>query len=120
MLLDQGAMTVTELAAALGMTHAGAIKASRQLIDAGLVERMADPGDRRRKPLGLTREGRKSAAEARRFIELARHAYVALFEEIGVDLYSAIQAMNAALDRQGFDQRLAEAAAQIARTTPQA
>lgn len=115
LLLDQKPRTVTELAAALKMTHAGAIKASRLLVDAGLVERGTDPEDARRKPLALTAAGREAAIETRRFLDPVRAAYADLFEEIGVDVYAAVVALDAALDRKSFDARLADAAARIAR-----
>lgn len=113
LLLEQKPRPVTDLASALGMTHAGAIKASGALIEAGLVRRGSDPADRRRKPLALTAEGHAAARETRGFIEPVRLAYADLFEEIGTDVLAAIEALDAALDRKDFDQRLTEAAARI-------
>ncbi|MEQ8405368.1 MAG: MarR family transcriptional regulator [Oceanicaulis sp.] len=113
MLLDQKPRTVTELASALRMTHAGAIKAAGLLINAELVERTGDPADRRRKVLSLTPAGRNAARETALFLELVRAAYGTLFEEIGVDLYAAVAKLDKALDQKSFDQRLEEAALSI-------
>lgn len=110
MLLDQKPRTVTELAAALRMTHAGAIKAAGLLIDAGLVERTGDPSDRRRKVLSLTRAGQDAARETAEFLEMVRAVYASLFKEIGVDVYVAVGALEQALDRKSFDKRLEESA----------
>lgn len=109
LLLADREQSVTELARALGMTHAGAIKAVQTLEKEGLAVRRDDPCDGRRKIIGLTEQGRSAAQEADAFMKRARAAYQTLFEEIGVDLYAAITAANAALDRADFGARLAAA-----------
>ena len=113
-LLDDRAYTVTELAAALGMSHAGAIKAVNALVKAQLVERGRDPDDKRRKPLTLTQAGRTAARETRALLEPTRAVYAQLFEEVGADLDAGVRAMHAALDRRSFAERLKDEAGERA------
>ncbi|MEM1080362.1 MAG: MarR family transcriptional regulator [Pseudomonadota bacterium] len=110
MLLSEQALTVTELASALGISHVGAIKAIDGLIKADLVQRTQDPDDGRRKPLTLSKAGETAVEETRAFMEVARATYQALFEEIGTDAYRVISDLNEALDRRSFRLRLAEQA----------
>ena len=91
MLLARASQTVTELAQRLGVTHAAVIKTERMLEKLGLVERGQDAGDARRKPLCLTAR--------------VSRVYAGLFDEIGVDLFAAARAFDAALDREGFAER---------------
>jgi len=106
-LLNQADQSVTELAPRLGVTHAAVIKTARQLEALGLVERRADPGDARRKPLSLTAEGREEAALILSYMDRAARVYRGLFEEAGMDLFKGMQALNAALDRESFSARMA-------------
>jgi len=48
----------------LGVTKQAAAKVVASLVDEGLVERRADPGDRRAAVLGLTPDGRRFLADA--------------------------------------------------------
>jgi len=107
--LRAGPATVTELAQMLGVSHATAIKNTRTLAELGLVTRGVDKKDARRRPLSLTPQGEDAAREADRFMRRARTAYREIFAEIGADAYAALAAMEAALDRKGFDVRLREA-----------
>lgn len=53
-----------ELARAIGITEASLTTTVRQLEQAGLVERLADEGDRRANRLHLTQEGARIARKA--------------------------------------------------------
>ncbi|MEA1942725.1 MAG: MarR family transcriptional regulator [Pseudomonadota bacterium] len=108
MLLSRDSRTVTELAQRLGVTHAGVIKTVRLLDGLGLVERGQDDGDARRKPLRLTARGEEQAGRIAAFMERANAVYAGLFEEIGADMFQLACAMDAALDREGFAERIAK------------
>lgn len=108
MLLARASQTVTELAQRLGVTHAAIIKTERTLEKLGLVERGQDDGDARRKPLCLTAQGRAEAARIADFMARVNRVYAELFDEIGVDLFAAARAFDAALDREGLAARLAK------------
>ena len=108
MLLSRDSRTVTELAQRLGVTHAGVIKTEKLLGGLGLVERGQDDGDARRKPLRLTAKGRAEAERIAAFMARANRVYAGLFEEIGADMFQLACAMDAALDREGFAERIAK------------
>jgi DNA-binding MarR family transcriptional regulator len=105
-LLARSDQSVTELARRLGVTHAAVIKTARALDALGFLARGEDPGDARRKPLGLTSAGRAEAARIERYMADAGEVLAGLFDEAGVDLFAAVQAFDAALDREGFASRM--------------
>lgn len=104
--LQEEALTVTEIAARLGVTHAAVIKQSKPLLAARLIARKQDAADRRRMPLSLTEKGRREAAKVVSFMKAAQRVYQNLFEEVGADLFEAILRFDAALDRAPFNQRM--------------
>lgn len=104
--LQEEALTVTEIAGRLGVTHAAVIKQSKPLLDARLIARRQDAADRRRMPLSLTDRGRREAAKVVLFMKAAQQVYQDLFKEVGADMFEAILRFDAALDRTPFDQRM--------------
>ncbi|MFZ5814776.1 MAG: MarR family winged helix-turn-helix transcriptional regulator [Bacillota bacterium] len=66
MLEERGESTVSEVAAHLGMSVAGATGLIDRLVRAGLVERRRDESDRRLVFVTLSPAGREGLAEARR------------------------------------------------------
>lgn len=101
-------LSVTEIAANIGVTHAAVIKQTRPLIDQGYVARKQDAADRRRMPLSLTAKGAREAARAVAFMEAAGSTYQDIFDEIGTDLFQAVIQFESALDRVSFNKRLLE------------
>jgi DNA-binding MarR family transcriptional regulator len=65
--LDGERLTVSQLAARLGMTKQGAAKIVNEMRDRGYVERSADAADARVRRLDLSSRGRAALAAARRF-----------------------------------------------------
>ncbi|GAA1145733.1 hypothetical protein GCM10009651_32760 [Microbacterium natoriense] len=80
--------TITELAAALGMTQQGASKQVRDLAELGYVERLAVPGDQRSRRVRLTDSGRA-------MIDSARAART----EIEADVLARVGAENVAASK---------------------
>ena len=105
-LLAERERSVTEIAQAVGQTHAAVIKNMKPLAARGLVERLEDASDARRKPYGLSARGRETAAVLDHLLKAGAAAYRELFEEIGIDLYDAIQRTDEALQRQSMKQRM--------------
>ncbi|WP_394692462.1 MarR family winged helix-turn-helix transcriptional regulator [Hyphobacterium sp.] len=105
-LLAERERSVTEIALAVGQTHAGVIKNMKPLAESGLVTRFDDNSDGRRKPYGLTPKGRNIAGELDHLLKAGAAAYRELFEEIGIDLYDAVLRADAALKRQSMSQRM--------------
>ncbi len=104
-LLAAEPMGVSELAERLGVTHAAAIKNTRALLEQKLIERCEDISDARRRPLYLTLQGRACVTDVVEFVKIAQCVYADLFEEVGVDLHEAMLKMEAALKREGFNER---------------
>jgi len=104
-LLAGGDQSVTELAKRLGVTHAAVIKTARTLDGLGFLGRGDDPADARRKPLGLTADGRREAALVATYMTRVSEVYREMFDEIGVDLFAAVCAFEGALQREGFASR---------------
>lgn len=58
-LAREQALTVSELAAHLGVSHAAVSQVRQALAQRGLIQSLADPGDTRRRTLSLSPEGRR-------------------------------------------------------------
>jgi len=76
--LDDGPLTLRELAEAMGSDAPAATSAVNALEQKGLVERRPHPEDRRAKIVSLTADGRRTLGAARRFIETAPEAFAEL------------------------------------------
>jgi len=111
-LLADGDQSVTELAKRLGVTHAAVIKTARALDRLGFLGRGDDPADARRKPLGLTADGRREAALIATYMARVSAVYRDVFEESGVDLFAAACAFEGALQRESFAARFNRAGTQ--------
>lgn len=115
LLLDrQGPHSVTEIAGRIRLSHPLIIKLVAQLEGAGLVETLADPTDRRRRPIALTPFGRQQVARTEAASAVISAAYRELFAEVGVDLLDAAQRAEAAVIREPFTARLRRLAARSA------
>jgi len=64
MQLEKGSLSLGDIADALQVDRPYATVLVNQLEEIGLVERTADPGDRRRKVVALTAAGRRAMREA--------------------------------------------------------
>jgi DNA-binding MarR family transcriptional regulator len=105
-LLAERERTVTEIAVAVGQTHAAVIKNMKPLAEGGLVTRYDDRSDGRRKPYGLTGKGQEIAGQTDHLLKAAANAYDELFEEIGIDLYDAVMRADGALRRRSMQERM--------------
>lgn len=108
-LLKREAMTVTEIAQHLGVTHAAVIKHSRVLEEMGLIERSRDPRDARRRPFALSDQGRAEAARIDDFMAKAARLYQALFDDIGIDVFEGLRRMESGLADRDFATRMRDA-----------
>jgi DNA-binding MarR family transcriptional regulator len=78
--------TTADIARALGQPHQLATQRVDLLTGMGIIERISDPDDARRKLLRLTSEGRDQFTVLTGRLEKAGQAFEALFVEIGCDL----------------------------------
>jgi DNA-binding MarR family transcriptional regulator len=96
------------LALASGYTHQAVAKAVDLLERQGLVESRANDRDLRKRLVSLTRTGRHEAKLVDDVAARAAEVFADVFAEIGVDIFSALRAFEAALDRRPLEGRLLE------------
>ena len=109
----EGPLGVTELGARLRLSHVLMIKLVAALEAEGFAAPRPDPGDARRRPIGLTRSGREQVRKVERAILILDRAYAELGRRIGVDLLDAVERIERACREQPFDERLRRAADEI-------
>ena len=83
--------STADIARALGQPHQVATQRVDLLIRLGIVERIDDPDDGRRKLLRLTRQGAAQFEVLTAQLAEAGLAFEALFEELGCNLSAVIQ-----------------------------
>lgn len=108
---ERGEMSAADMAKALRQPHQLVTQRIELLIELGIVARMDDPHDARRKALRLTGKGRRQFELLNRTLEEAQAAFQQLFREIGCDLSAKALLAVAALNRSPLlsRARLAEA-----------
>lgn len=106
-LVLSGPMSVGELAAALGISHASVSQTRQSLEKAGLTSREPDRHDARSHKLHLTRAGQKLAGRLTPLWDVLNEVAVELNEEAG-DVVAALEALEAALNRLSLYERVVE------------
>lgn len=109
---EQGEMSAADVAKALQHPHQLVTQRVELLIDLGIVARIDDRRDARRKVLRLTRRGQRQFELLNQKLAEAQAAFRGLFREIGCDLF--IQAEQAA---EALNQRPLLARMQLADAT---
>ncbi|MFQ5740369.1 MAG: hypothetical protein ACE5JX_15280 [Acidobacteriota bacterium] len=74
----------------------------------GLITETGDPDDRRRTLVGLSKAGKAVARQVERVCQKTEVEFLALFDEIGVDLYGALIKAKSALAERSLWRRIAE------------
>ncbi|HEY9715552.1 MAG TPA: helix-turn-helix domain-containing GNAT family N-acetyltransferase [Chroococcales cyanobacterium] len=96
-----GSASITDIAAAVGVTHPAVNQIGGQLIEAGLLTAAAGD-DRRKRMLSLTAKGQRMRARLEP-VWRAMHAAVSdIMEEAGYDLVNVVAAVEKSLDRSGY------------------
>ena len=98
LLREEGAQSVTDLAARLRQSHPLAITWIRQLGKLGFVTQATDPSDRRRTLVDLTAAGREEAERTRAALEKLGRAYEQLLAEAGADLFEGLWRLDMITD----------------------
>ncbi len=83
-------VTLTDLAACLGFTHQMAVQRIGKLEKLGLIIRVAEEADKRKKHITLTAKGKKEAERLELICEQMAEMFDDLNKEIGCDLTEAI------------------------------
>jgi DNA-binding MarR family transcriptional regulator len=105
-LVRRSPQSVTELAAALGLTHTGIALVAREMEAAGLVASEGDPADGRRRLLAMTPAGEALVARLTPLWSDVRDATAELVAESGHDLLAALAAVEARLEARSMGERL--------------
>lgn len=101
-----GAMSVNDLVAATGVSQPGVTRSLARLADMGLVQTEQPDHDRRRTLAALTDSGREAVARSKREVwPQVEGAVRALCDEINQPLMQALDALEAALDREPLHER---------------
>lgn len=101
-------ISLSEIGRALGFPHQLVAQRIKILSQMSLIEKRADPKDRRRSGFYLTRIGKKQAMLLQCCVEDISQVYAELYEEIGCDLPAKLILAIKALENQPIIQRLEE------------
>jgi DNA-binding MarR family transcriptional regulator len=112
LLASEAPLAVTEIAAKLRLSHPFIIRILKELERLGLLEIARDAKDGRRRLVSLTRGGQREAERLERTAGPIAAAYASLFDDAGIDLPSALAALEAAHGRRNLAERLAAISAQ--------
>lgn len=105
-LLANGSASIARLSDDLGYSHQLISQRLAQLSDMGFVERSADPRDKRRKLIKLTRRGRNEAQRVDNALPKLAKAIEGVFEEIDADVQVSVRAMRVALQNKSIVERV--------------
>lgn len=106
LLFDHGPLDTVQAASALGQSHVAVVQVAKPMEKAGLLERKPDKTDRRRKMLGLTAAGRAKMTEVQVISRIVQSAAEKLLAEAAPDLMVQLDALDDALDKAGFADRI--------------
>lgn len=106
LLRSEGPLGVTEIARRLSLTHPLVIKLVRALLMAGYVSETADALDGRRRLIGLTPLGEQQSDALGALTATMTKTLIELFEEMGIDLYAAVERFEAAVEKRPIRERL--------------
>lgn len=106
LLRTHGALSVSDAARHLGVRHPSMIKTARALEDAGLVASVPDPGDGRRRLIGLTAEAERRFPDFERVWDAFAGALSDLVAATAGDLVEQIGHLESQLDAQSLDGRV--------------
>lgn len=106
LLQDKGALSITEIAGRLRLTHPHIIRKAAELEALGLVSEAFDESDQRKRLIELTTLGRREAKAIMKTFESIRRMNEDLSAEIGVDLYKGALRAKAALEDKSCVERI--------------
>ncbi len=95
---DRGAMTAADIAGTLEQPHQLVTQRVELLLNAGVIEKLTDQNDARRKILKLSPEGEAQFARLQMMLEKADKVFSVLFAEISCDLPEVIIRFSNALN----------------------
>jgi DNA-binding MarR family transcriptional regulator len=114
---DQGQVSAADIAKALQQPHQLATQRVEALIKLGLLKRIDDPEDGRRKILTLTAKGKDQYARLNVRLAEAEQAFLGLFAEIDCDLPAIVERALQSLHSTPLLQRIQRNAAAASTST---
>lgn len=106
LIADAPGLGIVQVARQAQLSHPLVIDLLSNLENLRLVHFVPDEKDRRRRLVFLTPEGQAEVSRLRDAEPVVRAAYAELSREVGVDLWHLTDALDTALARRGFFQRL--------------
>lgn len=106
LLYDGGPVDGAAAARALRQTHTAIAQAATAMERAGLLERVANPADRRSKLLSLTPQGMATVAEVRRLSIIVENAANEMLDAHAPGFLAALDALDRALDEEAYGARI--------------
>ncbi len=103
-----GPTSITALARGLGVSHPGINKIANELIEARIVTPYRDRGDKRKRVLALTSEGRSILSDLEGVWRQIRQALQGLVDEGGGDFIRSLTQLELVISRMSFYDRFAE------------
>lgn len=97
--------SVADLAKSLDHPHQLVIQRVDVLVSLGLIKRVSDPNDGRRKILKLTPKGRQQLDALKQRLHLAESIFRSLFEELGFDIVDVLDRIKIELQETSLLER---------------
>lgn len=112
LLNDHGPMNSRDATKMLGQSHVAMVQVVRAMEQAGLLERRIDPVDARSKILHLTAAGSEKLEKVSTISRIVDRAAADLLAEAAPDFLKQLDALDDALDRRDFADRIETAFAE--------
>lgn len=102
------AMSITQIASSIGITHPAVIKLTREMQARGLINSLSDAKDGRKRLVRISKKGQRLYSELEPIWEAFVLATRELFEEIDIDLIAVIDQVEQALSQRSMAERITE------------
>lgn len=117
LLATRSAVSITDIARAICVTHPAVNQIAQEMLAAGVIVAIADAGDKRKRILSLSNKGQKLFSELGHAWRVIRLSVSDAIEESGHDLLQAIEAFENALDKRDLPSRFLDSDATLKKET---
>lgn len=109
-LLNNGPMAISELAEALGQSHASVSQVSKILLNEKIIKHHKDPKDERRRLISVTEKGKALAENVQDIWEDLRTSLSSAIHHSGFDLLGALGGLETQLEKMSLYDRVEQRA----------